>query len=459
MTESFSHVAKVNSNHHSFRARLTKVPVDKVREIAWLPKRAIATQLVDLAKSIKARGDVDVPIKVRLTKSGDYELIWGHRRIYAAKLAGLSRISALVEDIDDEEALLQHSIENLHRVDKTPLEEAEIFHTWSKRFNRSYDEIARKLGIRREYIYNRVELLGLSPEVKNLLKTISSDTNRFGLFHARLLLKVKDPVIQYQFAKEAVEKQLTVRELARKISEITKQNKGSLQKSQHSVIDEVGGGGIRFFDITQRVSANENELERLGVRIEIIDGGDRFINYRKLVLPTHLLTHIDTPHLFFEERHCIKDYSKDKFIGSAYVAPVQKRANEPIDVKDIENTEAMVEADILLLYTGYSALFPSTEYYNDHPFVSERLARWIVSKGFRMVGIDTPSPEVSSKLRGSGFSYPIHKLLLSNDILIIENLGDMQAISGRTVHLVVSPLIIKDLDETPASVIASLQAR
>jgi ParB family chromosome partitioning protein len=57
-----------------------------------------------LARSLKFKGDVDVPLKVRPVGRGRYELIWGYRRLTAAKLAGLERISCIVEEVDDEEA-------------------------------------------------------------------------------------------------------------------------------------------------------------------------------------------------------------------------------------------------------------------------------------------------------------------------------------------------------------------
>jgi ParB family chromosome partitioning protein len=173
-----------------------------------------------------------VPIKVRRRRTGDYELVWGHRRLYADELAGLSEISALVEDMVEEEVLRQQIVENLCRMDKMPIEEAEIFETWSKRFNRSYEEIARKLGLRREYIYNRVELLKLTPDVRTLLKTISSDTNRFWLYHARLLLKVKDPRLQYQLALETVRHGLISRELMKRIEGVMGKCEKELEGSQ-----------------------------------------------------------------------------------------------------------------------------------------------------------------------------------------------------------------------------------
>ena len=75
-------------------------------------------------------------------------------------LAGLNEISAIIEEIDnDEEVLIQSTIENILRKDKNPVEEAELFEFWKAKFGKTYEEIARLIGVTPSYIYNRVQLL------------------------------------------------------------------------------------------------------------------------------------------------------------------------------------------------------------------------------------------------------------------------------------------------------------
>jgi ParB family chromosome partitioning protein len=102
---------------------LKRVEVSKIKAIPWLPYREQLGDLASLAKSIAAKGDVDVPLKVRPAQDGNYELIWGKRRLGAAKLAGIKRVTCIVEDMDDEEVLRQCVVENMHREDRNPLEE------------------------------------------------------------------------------------------------------------------------------------------------------------------------------------------------------------------------------------------------------------------------------------------------------------------------------------------------
>ncbi|MEM4185799.1 MAG: ParB/RepB/Spo0J family partition protein, partial [Candidatus Caldarchaeum sp.] len=173
-----------------------KIPLEKVRLIDWLPTRSDMGEIVELAKSIKARRDVDVPIKVRPTADGCYDLVWGRRRLEAAMLAGLNKISAIVEMLSDEEVLLQNAVENMFRNDKNPIEEANLFEIWKAKFGRTYEEIGRLLGVRREYIYNRVQLLSLSPNIIKAIQNGSIDTSKFGLLHARVLLKIRDRAVQ-----------------------------------------------------------------------------------------------------------------------------------------------------------------------------------------------------------------------------------------------------------------------
>jgi ParB family chromosome partitioning protein len=144
----------------SKRKTVIKIPINKIRLIGWLPTRKDMGDLVEPAKSLRRRGDVGVPVKVRPAKDGFYELIWGRRRLEAAMLAGLNEISAIIEEIDnDEEVLIQSTIENILRKDRNPVEEAELSEFWKAKFGKTYEEIARLIGVTPSYIYNRVQLL------------------------------------------------------------------------------------------------------------------------------------------------------------------------------------------------------------------------------------------------------------------------------------------------------------
>lgn len=408
--------------------------------------------LVELAKSIRQKGDVDVPLKVRQNPNGSYEIVWGHRRYHAAMLAGLKTISALVEDLEDEEALKQHVIENMHRKEFTPIEEAELFNLWKNKFNKTYDEIAKILGIRREYIYNRVELLKLAPEVRTLLKKISNATNGIGLYGARLLLKVKDPKTQYKIAEQTLRENLSTRDLKKKINEIVA--KTANWRTANTSFEEISQESYhRLLDVSQKIVTDKDS--DLNAKIEIINSQLESIQYRRISLPTHIMTHIDTPHMFFPDGKCIDDYPSDSFKGKGYIAAVETTNDNPITPADlsIADKEKIEGAKFLFLSTGHASKFGTSEYEEAHPYISDELAEWIISMQFTTVGIDTPSPDAPRSMRKSGFQFPIHRRLLSEDILIVENLGDVREFSNRKVNVVLLPLIIKNLDEAPTNVL------
>lgn len=131
-------------------------------------------KLQELAESIKEKGVLQ-PILVRpipryvLPRENsrviDYELVAGERRLRAAKIAGLTEIPAVVREMDDQEMFELMLIENLHREDLHPLEEAEGYEALLKKYNyKTADEIAAKTGKSKGYIYGRLKLCELTPE-------------------------------------------------------------------------------------------------------------------------------------------------------------------------------------------------------------------------------------------------------------------------------------------------------
>jgi len=409
---------------------LKRIEVSKVRAIPWLPYREQLGDLVSLAKSIAARGDVDVPLKVRPTPDGSYELIWGKRRLEAAKLAGIERVTCIVEDMDDEEVLRQCIVENLHREDRNPLEEGELFHLLKVRTGKTYDEIARMLGLHPKYVYNRVELLKLPDPVKERLKSIPTD-RKVGLSQLIHLMKVRDPRAQMELLTEVLEKGLSVDELKKRIAEIT-------SKGDQSAVTI--GRSTAYFDLTVPLNPEDVAPTNLSNLREVESR------------PRKVFTHFDTPSLFFSGGKTIDQYPLDWFIGKAIVVDVSK-----LEIITVENVkESLVRhylppRMIVLFYTGWARKRGSDEYY-EHPEISPELADWLVERRVKMIGVDMPNPE----RRPDRY---VHKKLLSNDVLILENLDDMSPIAGRIVTLYAFPMRLRGSEVTPARVVARLRVR
>ncbi len=160
--------------------------------------------LGELAASIAQLGVLQ-PILVRLV-DGKYQLIAGERRWRAARRAGLDSVPAVVRTSDDVSAIEQALVENLHRDDLTPLEEAAAFQQLIEDFELTHDEIARRVGKSRSTITNTLRLLGLPPAVQHLLAD-----GKLTAGHARALLGTPDRALQERLARAAATEGWSVR--------------------------------------------------------------------------------------------------------------------------------------------------------------------------------------------------------------------------------------------------------
>jgi kynurenine formamidase len=156
----------------------------------------------------------------------------------------------------------------------------------------------------------------------------------------------------------------------------------------------------------------------------------------------HMGTHIDAPGHFIMDGKKISDYPVDQFIGRGVV--IDARGQTEIGVELVQD---QVKAnDIVLFYTGWSERFYESNYFYDYPVISLACAQYLVNQKVKMVGIDTPSVDRAP--------FEVHKLLLGNEILIIENLMNVQAILGyNQVEIVALPLKL-DAHGAPARVVA-----
>jgi ParB/RepB/Spo0J family partition protein len=148
---------------------LFSIPTDQVHESPFNPRKHFDhAALEDLAASLRASGQL-VPVIVRPRSNGDgYELAAGHRRLRAAKLAGLPEILAVVRHYDDKMFLEVLTIENLQRDDLHPLEEAQGFADLMKHAGYDVAKIAARTGRSEKYVYDRLKLLQLTPAAKKL---------------------------------------------------------------------------------------------------------------------------------------------------------------------------------------------------------------------------------------------------------------------------------------------------
>ncbi|MCH0538774.1 ParB/RepB/Spo0J family partition protein [Streptomyces sp. MUM 203J] len=161
--------------------------------------------LAELVVSIKEVGLLQ-PVVVRQTASERYELIMGERRWRACREAGLERIPAIVRATEDDKLLLDALLENLHRAQLNPLEEAAAYDQLLRDFDCTHDQLADRIGRSRPQVSNTLRLLRLSPPVQ---RRVAAGVLSAG--HARALLSVDDPEEQDKLAYRIVAEGLSVR--------------------------------------------------------------------------------------------------------------------------------------------------------------------------------------------------------------------------------------------------------
>jgi len=163
--------------------------------------------LESLAASLKQLGLIQ-PIIVRKEAAGRFELIAGERRWRAAKLAGLSKIPALVRDADDQELMEWALLENVQREDLNPIEKARAYERLISQFSLTQESIAQRMGINRSSVANFVRLLHLPSELWDDIAV-----GRLTMGHAKALLSLEEKRTQLQVAAEIKARHLTVRQV------------------------------------------------------------------------------------------------------------------------------------------------------------------------------------------------------------------------------------------------------
>jgi ParB family transcriptional regulator, chromosome partitioning protein len=188
------------------RATLAEVAVDAVVPNPRQPREVFDEEELDgLAVSIRDVGVLQ-PIVVRPLEEGRFELIAGERRLRASRKAGLTSVPAVVRHTEDGDLLKEALVENIHRVQLNPLEEAAAYQQLLEEFGFTQEELAAKLGRSRPAISNAIRLLGLPSGVQ---RRVASGVLSAG--HAKALLAIPDPALQERLAERVVREGMSVR--------------------------------------------------------------------------------------------------------------------------------------------------------------------------------------------------------------------------------------------------------
>jgi ParB family transcriptional regulator, chromosome partitioning protein len=182
-------------------------PVGSIEPNPYQPRQDFQnTELEEMVKSVKEKG-VITPLLVSKTESG-YQLIAGERRWRAAQMAGLDRVPVVVRDVTAVEAMELALIENIHRKDLNPIEEALAYKRLLDQTNATQDSVAKRLGKDRTTVTNMLRLLTLPAFAQ---KDVID--GRLSMGHARVLAGIKDRGQLKQLRDFVIEKGCSVRRL------------------------------------------------------------------------------------------------------------------------------------------------------------------------------------------------------------------------------------------------------
>ena len=210
------------------------VPIGSISVNPYQPRDVFDEDALNsLSLSIREVGVLQ-PVLIRRKSSDTFELIAGERRWRAAKRAGKETIPAIVRDVEDLTSLEHALVENLHRQDLGPLEEAAAYQQLIDDFQLSQEAVAKRVGKSRPAIANALRLLQLPSSVQGFLMD-----GRLTAGHARALLGLSSRQEQDQLANRAIKENLTVREVEKIVRDGSVSTKGTKKRSVKKSVAEL----------------------------------------------------------------------------------------------------------------------------------------------------------------------------------------------------------------------------
>lgn len=221
------------------------IPSDSIYPNPNQPRKVFdQSELVNLAISIRMNGILQ-PITVREIENG-YELVSGERRLRASKLAGLLNVPCIVVEVNSLKSAVFALIENLQRQNLGYFEEAQAINKLMKDFSLSQDEAARRLGKAPSTVSNKLRLLGLPEEARNLLSE-----NGLSERHARALLRLQEEDIM-EVLQKVIDRKLNVTQTEKLVDEYVSRGKAPKRQTK-----------IMFSDVKIFLNTINNALDTM----------------------------------------------------------------------------------------------------------------------------------------------------------------------------------------------------
>jgi len=214
---------------------------------------------------------------------------------------------------------------------------------------------------------------------------------------------------------------------------------------------------MHVIDLTMRISSS----------IRVFPGSPQpcFIKWAKLdiqgydsevmFMSTHTGTHVDAPSHFKPELASVDMISAARLVCNAALIRTERHAGQLVEQQDLSNQEIM-QGDAVVIATGWEKHAANRNYMTENPGLSRQAARYLVKKKVNAVAIDCPSIDIGTDSR-----FPVHNLLLENDIIIVENLCNLDKIvanrnknGNNKFTLIISPLKLLGATGSPSRVLA-----
>jgi ParB family transcriptional regulator, chromosome partitioning protein len=258
-----SDVAPSSAAGLASRPAIEEVPINQIDPNPYQPRNRFDEEsLAGLTASIRELGVLQ-PILVRQVSDDRYAIIAGERRWRAAKRAGLQFIPVIVRQVNDELTLQHALVENLHRDDLNPLEEAAAYQQLVEDFDLTQEEVAHKVGKSRSAVANLLRLFQLPPQVQRLVAE-----GRVSAGHAKALLGTPDRAFQESLARRVATDGLSVRDT----EEAVRQRNGLAGSSSGSTGSSAGRTKLRAPGLLE---LEELLAEQLDTRVSINVGPKR----------------------------------------------------------------------------------------------------------------------------------------------------------------------------------------
>lgn len=210
-------------------------PVNKISPNRFQPRKSMDPKTIgELADSIKVHGMLQPLVVTHGSSPESYELISGHRRLEASKIAGLKTVPVIVRSADNLLRLELAIIENIQRDNLNSVDEAGAYQRLIDEFDLTQEEVARKTGKSRAAISNMLRLLGLPLEIQKGIVD-----GKISAGHARAILSVSNPEKQRALYDLILKNELSVRQVEEKVREIqVKSHTRQIKSFANKVFDE-----------------------------------------------------------------------------------------------------------------------------------------------------------------------------------------------------------------------------